>query len=178
MKEVKVKLSYLKIAPRKVRLVAGVLKGLSANEAEAQLLISSKRAGLPIIKLLRSAIANAKHNYQLNPDTLFIKDIRVDQGPMIKRYMPRAMGRATMIQKKTSHIILTLAESDKAKSPRFKITVVKKISKTKAQKIAKARATIEEKKEKEINKEKTGESKKQISQKTGFMKKVFSRKSI
>ena len=81
MKTQTAKLNYLKIAPRKTRLVANVLKGLSVNEAEAQLLMSPKRASGPLIKLLRSAIANAK-NRQLNPERLFIKEIRVDQGPM------------------------------------------------------------------------------------------------
>lgn len=177
MKEVKVKLRYLRIAPRKVRLVAGILKGLSVNEAEAQLLLNSRKSGLPLVKLLRSAIAGAKHNFQLNPENLLIKEVRVDQGSVIKRYMPRAMGRAAPVHKKTSHVTLVLVESDKLKEPRFKITAVKKISKRKAEKITKAKAIAEEKKEKEIGKE-TGELKKKTSQKTGFMKKVFRRKSI
>ena len=166
----------MRIAPRKVRLVASVLKGLSVNEAEAQLLLNSKKSGLPLVKLLRSAIASAKHNYQLNPDHLLVKEIRVDQGSVIKRYMPRAMGRAAPIHKKTSHITLILAESDKLKEPRFKITMVKRISKTKAEKIAKARAATEEKKEKDSEKTKVEEKRK--VKKPGFMKRVFRRKSI
>jgi large subunit ribosomal protein L22 len=111
MKTQTAKLRYLHIAPRKVRLVANAIKGLSVNEAEAQLLMSPRRPASDLIKLLRSAVANAKHNAQLSPERLFVKEIRVDQGPMLERYMPRAMGRATAIQKKSSHVTLVLAES-------------------------------------------------------------------
>lgn len=165
MKTQTARLKYLHIAPRKARLVASSLRGLSVNEAEAQLLISSKRAGEPIIKLLRSAVANAKHNSQLNADNLFIKEIRVDQGPMLKRFLPRAMGRATPLQKKSSHITLVLAESEKLKAPRFKIVKPEKISKK--EKIEKIK-----KETKETDTEKTS------SKKPGFMKKMFRRKSI
>ena len=74
-------LKYLKIAPRKTRLLASVVRGLPVDEAEAQLLFSSRRAHEPLLKLLRSAIANAKHNYHLDKNTLYIKEIRVDEGP-------------------------------------------------------------------------------------------------
>ncbi|MDP3015059.1 MAG: 50S ribosomal protein L22 [bacterium] len=171
MKTQTARLKYLHIAPRKARLVASSLKGLSVNEAEAQLLISPKRAGEPIIKLLRSAVANAKHNSQLNADNLFIKEIRVDQGPMLKRFLPRAMGRATPLQKKSSHITLVLAESEKLKAPRFKIVKPEKISKK--EKIEKI------KKETDIEKPKITERDKiKPIEKPGFMKKMFRRKSI
>ncbi len=166
------KLNYLRMAPRKTRLVANMIKGLSANEAEAQLLLHSKKAGEPILKLLRSAIANAKQkNIQL--ENLFVKEIRVDQGPMLKRFMPRAQGRATPIQKKTSHITLILAESEKPKQSRFKIVKPERIKKSVAEKI---------KKEKFESKEKTKEEEliKEVKpvEKTGFAKRVFRRKSI
>jgi len=131
------KLRYLRMAPRKVRLVANFVKGLSVNEAEAQLLMNPRRPSSVLLKLLRSAVANAKHNSQLSPERLFIKEIRVDQGPMLKRYMPRAMGRASHIQKKSSHIILVLAESEKLRTPRFKITKPERVSKK--EKIEKSR---------------------------------------
>lgn len=182
MKTQTARLKYLHIAPRKARLVANSLRGLSVNEAEAQLLISPKRAGEPIIKLLRSAVANAKHNNQLNADNLFIKEIRVDQGPMLKRFLPRAMGRATPLQKKSSHITLVLAESEKLKAPRFKIVKPKKISKQ--EKIKKIKGEKEEKPKiqepRKLNQvESRGEKEitKQI-EKPGFMKKMFRRKSI
>ncbi len=168
------KLRHLKMAPRKVRLVADVLRGLSVNEAEAQLLMSPRRVSLPLMKLLRQAVANAKHNSQLNPDQLFIKEIRVDNGPMLERYLPRAMGRASHIQKKSSHITLVLAESDKLASPRFKIVKAEKISKReKAERVKKTKGEKGEKgeKEKELEKPKPQE-------KPGFMRRIFRRKSI
>ncbi|MEK7162828.1 MAG: 50S ribosomal protein L22 [Patescibacteria group bacterium] len=171
-----VKLNYLKMAPRKTRLMASSLRGLSVNEAEAQLLMSPKRASEPILKLIQSAVANAKNNNQVDASRLFIKEIRVDQGPMLKRFLPRAMGRATPLQKKSSHIILVLAESEKLKAPRF--IIVKPEKKSKKEK----NSTSGRKK---INKE-TGEEKPKIQEKEttkpiekhGFMKKMFRRKSI
>lgn len=171
MKEQRVILRYLHIAPRKVRLAAGVLKGLSVNEAEAQLLMSPKRSSLALLKLLRSAVANAKHNSQLSPERLFIKEIRVDQAPMLKRYMPRAMGRANHIQKKSSHIILVLAESEKLRTPRFKIEKPERVSKKVKDERAKKKTELEKPKlpEKEMTKP---------AEKPSFMKRIFRRKSI
>lgn len=179
-KEQIARLNYLHIAPRKVRLVSNTLKGLSVNEAEAQLLTNSKRACLPLLKLLRSAVADAKNNQKIDPTNLFIKEIRVDEGPMLKRYLPRAMGRATPIQKKSSHVTLVLAESDKIKSPRFKIIKPEKVSKkekeekTKRIKTEKSRKKIKEKtKTVEPLKEKT-----KSGEKLGFIKKIFRRKAV
>lgn len=168
------KLKYLKIAPRKARLVASVLRGLSVNEAEAQLLMNSQRANPALLKLLRSAVSNAKNTKEMNPEKLFIKEIRVDQGPILKRHMPRAMGRANLIQKKSSHITLVLAESEKLKAPRFKIVKTEKISKREAAKKVKNEVKTEKPKTFEPEKEKVKKTEKQ----PGFMKKIFRRKSI
>jgi len=171
MKTQKAILRYLRIAPRKVRLVANSIKGLSVNEAEAQLLMSPKRASEAILKLLRSAVANAKDN-KLDSNRLFIKEIRVDQGPMLKRYLARAMGRASAIQKKSSHITLVLAESEKLKESRFKIIKPEKVSKKKAEKI---------KKELKVEKTKVSESEKEERkpvEKPSFVRRIFRRKSI
>lgn len=165
MKTQTAKLNHLRISPRKARLVANMLKGLSANEAEAQLLISPQKSVGPILKLLRSAVSNSKQQ-QLNPENLFIKEIRVDGGPMLKRFMPRAQGRATMIQKKTSHITLVLGESEKPRTTRFKIVKSERILKSKARK-------IEKEKLKAIEKEKI-----KTQPKEGFIKRMFRRKSI
>lgn len=182
MKTQTARLKYLHIAPRKARLVASSLKGLSVNEAEAQLLVSPKRAGGPIIKLIRSAVANAKHNNQLNADNLFIKEIRVDQGPMLKRFLPRAMGRATPLQKKSSHITLILAESEKLKAPRFKIVKPEKISKkapTPKEGRGSDRSVGKKIKSEKEEKPKIQEKEKiKPIEKSGFMKKMFRRKSI
>jgi len=108
--EVKVSLKYLRISPRKVRLLAGLIKGLSVKSAEANLLHISKKSSSPLLKLLKSAIANAEHNFNLDKDNLFVRYIRVDEGPTLKRSRPRARGSAYPIMKKTSHIFLTLKE--------------------------------------------------------------------
>ncbi|MCD6085553.1 50S ribosomal protein L22 [bacterium] len=115
--EVKVYLRYLNIAPRKTRLVANLIKGMEVERAKAQLLFCKKRAAKPILKLINSAIANARNNLEIDGN-FFIKEIRVDQGPMLKRWMPRAFGRATMIQRKTSHITLILEVKEPKKVER------------------------------------------------------------
>ena len=118
------KLNYLRIAPRKVRSVTDLIRGMSVNEAEAQLLMVRRRPSQPLLKLLRSAVANAK-NKQIDPSHLFIAEIRVDQGPMLKRIMPRAHGSASPIQKKMSHITLVLGVNPKLSS-KFTIVAAKK----------------------------------------------------
>jgi len=85
-----VKLNYLRMAPRKVRAVAGLLRGVPVNEAEARLLFERRRPAKPLLKLLRSAITSAKTNQKANPDKLVIETITVDGGPMLKRSLPRA----------------------------------------------------------------------------------------
>ena len=108
--EIKANTRFLRIAPRKVRLLANLIKGLDATKALDQLNFLPKRAAKPMIKLLDSAIANAVHNFELDKNNLYVKSITVDQGPILYRWMPKAMGRATQIRKKTSHIWLVLAE--------------------------------------------------------------------
>src|ERR1700734_3396770 len=124
MQQQTAKLSYLRIAPRKTRSVADLIRGLSVNEAEAQLMVQRRRPAKALLKLLRSAVANAKNN-KLNADHLFIKEIRVDGGPMLKRYLPRARGSASPIQKKMSHVTMVLGVNPKLK-PKYKIVVPKK----------------------------------------------------
>jgi large subunit ribosomal protein L22 len=96
-------------SPRKVRLVAGLIKGKRVPEALIQLDFLVKRAGDPIQKLLLSAVSNAKQ-MGIENENLFIKEIRVDKGIVMKRMMPRAMGSGSRINKRTSHITLVLAE--------------------------------------------------------------------
>lgn len=124
MTEVKAKLNYLRVAPRKARLVADLIRGRAAKEALIQLKFSQKRGASPLLKLLKSAVQNARHNFNLSIDNLYVKEIRVDQGPAHKRWMPRAFGRASMIRKKTSHITLILNDKSnklQAKKPKAKI---------------------------------------------------------
>jgi large subunit ribosomal protein L22 len=107
--EVKAKLRFTRIGPRKARLVADLIRGKSSEEALSILTFTPKAAARIIIKLLRSAIANADQK-KIDVDRLYVKTIMVDQGPTMKRFMPRAMGRATTIRKRTSHITIVLDE--------------------------------------------------------------------
>lgn len=107
--EVKATLHYLHMSPRKVRLVASLIRGMDLKRAELHLDHLPKRAALPLLKLLRSAAANAKHNFELAEHSLYVKEICVDEGPMLKRMRPRAMGRGATIRKRMTHVLLTLA---------------------------------------------------------------------
>lgn len=115
MTQVKANLKYFRASPRKVRLVADLVKGLPAETAVKQLMFSRKRASSALLKLLKSAISNAKNNFRLESKNLYVKEFRVDEGPVFKRYMPRARGRATIIRKRTSHITVVLEEQSKSK---------------------------------------------------------------
>ena len=111
MTEIKAELNYLRIAPRKVRLAADMIRGKKAGEAKALLAFSIKKAARPLRKLLESAMANAKNDFNIEkPDELIIVKLTVDEGPKLKRWRARARGRAMQIQKKTSHITLVLTE--------------------------------------------------------------------
>jgi len=166
------RLSYLRVTPRKAGAIAGLLRGLSVNEAEAQLVTQGRRAAKPILKLLRSATAGAVRNFHASPEKLYIESIRVDKGPMLKRMLPRAKGVATPIQKKMCHVTLVLAENPSPKTNRFKIVAKKKVKAVKEKEEAKkGNKNIPEKEQAE-----------QVSprqkQNPGFFKKVFRRKSM
>ncbi len=105
------KARHIRISPTKARLVADLIRGKSAEQALNILTFTPKSAARIIKKLLDSAIANATNKGDIDVDTLYIKTIFVDQAPTWKRHRPRAMGRATMIQKKTSHITIILDEA-------------------------------------------------------------------
>ncbi len=110
MADVKAKLNYARISPQKVRMVAAVIRGKSLDDAKDNLKFISKASAPIFTKLLKSAEANAKNTFSLKPEQLFIKEIRVDGGPTLKRFMPRAFGRAAPIRKRTSHITVILGE--------------------------------------------------------------------
>lgn len=161
-----VKLNYLRMTPRKVRSVADLIKGLPVDEAEAQLLSQRRRAAAPILKLLRSAVANIKNNKHMNSEKFYVESLRVDQGTMLKRYLPRARGTATPIQKKGSHITMVLSENPDLKPPRFKIVVPKKVK-------------LPPGEEKPAKKKKAPKEEKAVAEpkSPGFFKRMFSRKS-
>ena len=104
------KIKYLRIAPRKMRLVADLIRGKSAKEAKNLLHFTIKKGTQDFLKLLESAISAAKNNLQIEESALYIKKLTVDEGPKLKRWMPRARGQATPLQLKTSHINLILEE--------------------------------------------------------------------
>ena len=108
MKEIKAHLNYLRVSPRKVRVVSDLIKGKTIRDAENILRSVSKRSAMPVFKLMNSAIANAKHNFQIDKDSLFVKNILVNKGPTLKRSLPRARGMATPINKRSSHITIIL----------------------------------------------------------------------
>jgi ribosomal protein L22 len=103
---------FVRVAPRKARLVADQVRGLPLEDALPLLRFSTRSAAQDIRKLLESAAANAETNHDLVADDLLIKDIHVDEGPTLRRYRPRALGRATRINKRTSHIAVALTPED------------------------------------------------------------------
>jgi len=108
--EVKARLRFVRVAPRKARLVADLIRGRKSEEALNILSFTKKGAAKIVIKLLKSAIANATQKKTIDIDRLYVKKITVDQGPTMKRYQARALGRATTIRKRTSHIDIVLDE--------------------------------------------------------------------
>lgn len=108
--EAKAVAKYMRISPRKVRIVAKNIKGLSVEKALAQLKYTPKKAAVILLKVLNSALANAEQKSEIDVDTLYVKNVFVDEGPTAKRWRPRAMGRATRIRKRTSHVTVILDE--------------------------------------------------------------------
>lgn len=106
--ETTAKLRGLRMSPRKVRLLTDLVKGKMVQDAILQLDLKSRHASLPVKKLIESAIANAEHNHSLDASTLVIKNAFVDGGPTLKRFTPRAFGRASAIHKRTSHVTIVL----------------------------------------------------------------------
>lgn len=107
--EVKARLRFVRVAPRKARLVADLIRGKRSEEALNLLTFTKKAAAKIVTKVLKSAVANAMQK-KMDADRLYVKQITVDQGPTMKRFQPRALGRATTIRKRTSHINIVLDE--------------------------------------------------------------------
>ena len=105
---------YVRVSPRKVRLVADQIRGKHIDDARSLLQFSPRHAAGDIAKVLESAAANAEANHDLIGDEMIVHEIRVDEGPTLKRFRPRAMGRATPIHKRTSHISVALTPEEEA----------------------------------------------------------------
>jgi large subunit ribosomal protein L22 len=118
-------------SPRKVRLVANLVKGKLASDALDILTHTAKRASPELMSLIKSAIANAKNNFNIDANTLIIKEFRVDVGVTLKRSMPRARGSASRINKRTSHVLVVLAPKPE------KAEKVKKIAKKAKEEVTK-----------------------------------------
>jgi large subunit ribosomal protein L22 len=100
--------THVRVTPMKARRVVDLIRGMPAQQALSVLKFAPQAASEPVAKVLASAIANAEHNFSLDPETLFISRAYVDEGPTLKRFQPRAQGRAYRILKRTSHITIEL----------------------------------------------------------------------
>ncbi|PIT99725.1 MAG: 50S ribosomal protein L22 [Bdellovibrionales bacterium CG10_big_fil_rev_8_21_14_0_10_45_34] len=108
--EVKAKLRFARVGAQKARLVADLVRNKNVNDALKILATTHKKSAVMVKKLIESAVANAVQGQTVDPDSLFVKSISVDAGPVMKRYVPKAQGRASEVRKKTSHINLILDE--------------------------------------------------------------------
>jgi len=165
-------LNYLHISPRKVRLTVNLIKGMPVDQAKLQLKFLSKRSSGPVLKLLNSALANAKNNFKLDENGLYVSSIKVNEGPMFKRFRPRAFGKAAMLRKRTSHVSLVLETKENIVKPE-----------TKKSKPEIREADTRDLKEGEHLELKSKESsqEKDMSKpksKKGFTRKIFQRKAI
>jgi len=173
------KLKNLRIAPRKVRLVAEIVRRKSAEEAQVILNFTTKKAAPALLKLLKQAVAGARTNFQIEEKNLYISKILVDEGPKYKRWMPRARGMATPIYKRTSHITLILDETVKKDRPSSARRTTKKQEKT--EKIEKTISQAVERVEKDSRVEKPKfkperEERKPVTEKG--IKRIFKRKAF
>jgi len=192
--KVTAKLNNLRISPRKTRLAASLIEGFDIDGALSQLKSTVKRSNPCLEKLLNSAVANAENNFGLDRDNLYIYNIQIGEGPTLKRWMPRAHGRATTILKRTSNIKLVLEEAVEGKNRKSKEQMEKekiqreknekKLKKEMAEekKIAEEKAESgDEKSEKVLAENKKEyreiESERKQSRESGWAKKIFRRKS-
>ena len=108
--EARAQLNYLRISPRKVGIVCDLIRGKSVAQATAILMNTPKSASEPLLKLLKSAAANAENNHQMDPEKLYVAEVFANGGPILKRIRPRAQGRAFRINKRTSHVTIVVKE--------------------------------------------------------------------
>ena len=109
---VRAQAKYIRQSPYKVRRVLDLVRGLPVDEARVVLEFTNRKAAGAVVKVLDSAVANAEHNFALDADELFVAEAYADEGPTLKRWRPRARGRATKIRKRTSHITIVVAETE------------------------------------------------------------------
>lgn len=132
----KAQAKFIRMSPRKVRLLIDLVRGLQVDDAKKQLLFSRKHASKPVIKVLDSAVANAKNNLGLDTTSFVVTKAFVDEGPTFYRYTPRAQGRATPIRKRTSHITIEVGPKEDSKGGEQETVVPeKKTASKKAKKV-------------------------------------------
>ncbi|MGZ5384588.1 MAG: 50S ribosomal protein L22 [Acidimicrobiia bacterium] len=112
--KVRAQAKHIRQSPYKVRRVLDLVRGLPVEEARHVLAFTDRRAADPVTKVLNSAVANAEHNFALDSDELVVAEAFADEGPTLKRWRPRARGRATRIRKRTCHITIVVSEEDEA----------------------------------------------------------------
>ncbi len=112
MSEARATSKYIRLSPRRVRQVVDLIRGKNVGEALAILKFTPQRAATAVEKVVKSAVANAEHNLEMSKDFLFIAEAYVDQGPTLKRFNPRAMGRADLMRRRTSHITIVVQEKE------------------------------------------------------------------
>lgn len=112
MTKVRATAKYVRVSPTKVRQLTRLIAGQHVDEARRILTFADKGAAQPLLKVLESAIANAENNDDLDPDELIVTGAYADEGPTIKRYQPRALGRAYRIRKRTSHITVVVSPAE------------------------------------------------------------------
>jgi large subunit ribosomal protein L22 len=110
--KVRAQAKHIRQSPYKVRRVLDLVRGLPVDEARVVLEFTNRKAAGTVIKVLDSAVANAEHNFALDADELFVAEAYADEGPTLKRWRPRARGRATKIRKRTSHITIIVADEE------------------------------------------------------------------
>jgi len=180
--KVKAKLKNIRISPRKVRISADIVRGCNIEDAIFRLDNTVKKANEPIKKMLLSAVANAQNNFNLDKDSLTIVDIQVGEGVTLKRWMPRAYGRASSILKRSSHISIILEGTEGANDLNKKKKNAKKaeiVDKTEGSEEIVEKTADVKKDTLKINKKShyQVESKKKESREKGFSKTMFKRKS-
>ena len=181
--EVKAKGKYFRISPKKMRLVTNLIKGMDIQASLDYLNFVPKKASLFVSKVLKSALTNAEHNFNLKKENLFIKEIFVNQGPTLKRWRPRAFGRAGQIRKRSSHLEVILEEKkpvfkSKRAKPKLKEPVIEPISESvvKTKQVEKKQEEPPKSPEKYRPEQHSGKLKGKRT--GGVLKRIFRRKSF
>lgn len=169
---------HLRLAPRKMRLVTNLLRGMPVNQALVQLAHTNKKGAPMVFKLLKSAVANAKNNFSLETDHLYIKSIATDMGAVMTRYFPRARGSAFPIRRKTCHVSVVLEERKSGKAVKSRVELFKKKSEATEASVDQKDATSEKAPKTLGRKSEIGKTEQQVKMnKAQNKRRLFNRKS-